>query len=335
MIEILDTAPLSSVQDLGRAPYLRYGVSYSGVMDRLALRVGNALLGNAEDLAAVEIQAFPCRIRFREARDFALTGADCPALLDGVPVLPWWAAHARAGAELAIAAPKRGARVYLTVAGGIDVPPVLGSRSTQFRGSFGGHEGRWLQGGDVLPAGVAAGGSVQAPGFGAEPPEAALPADWAPPDMQPGTTAVRVLPAGEYALFTEEAQQRFWATGWKISVQSNRAGFRLAGPPLEFARRVEMRSHGIVPGVVQVPPSGEPIIQLADAHTAGGYPKIGTVVEADLWRLAQAPLGSRLRFVPVTYRDALAALRQADAWVASLRRLAGQYRLLCATGRTP
>lgn len=335
MIEVLDTAPLSSVQDLGRAPYLRYGVSYSGVMDRIALRAGNAMLGNADDLASIEIQAFPCRFRFRAAQDFALTGADCPATLDGTPILPWWTARAAAGAELTIAAPRRGARAYLTVAGGIDVPVVLGSRSTQFRGSFGGLEGRWLQAGDLLPVGTHVGAAVHAPGFGAEPPEFVLPADWAPADLQPGTTAVRVLPAGEYALFTEDAQERFWTTGWKISGQSNRAGFRLAGQPLEFAKRVEMRSHGIVPGVVQVPPSGEPIIQLSDAHTAGGYPKIGTVVEADLWRLAQAPLGSRLRFVPVTYRDALEALRRADAWIASLRRLAGHYRSLCATGRNP
>jgi len=335
VIEILETAPLSSVQDLGRESYLRYGVSYSGVMDRLALRAGNALLGNADALACVEIQAFPCRIRFRTAYDFALTGADCLATLDGAAVLPWWTTHAQAGAELTIAAPRRGARACLTVAGGIDVPLVLGSRSTQFRGSFGGHEGRWLQAGDLLPAGAADEVAVQAPGFGAEPPEIALPADWAPADLPPGSTAVRVLPAGEYGLFTEESQQRFWESGWKISGQSNRAGFRLAGQPLEFARRLEMRSHGIVPGVVQVPPSGEPIIQLSDAHTAGGYPKIGTVVEADLWRLAQAPLGSRLRFVPVTYRDALEALRRVDAWIATLRRLAGQYRSLCATGRRP
>jgi biotin-dependent carboxylase-like uncharacterized protein len=335
VIEILDTAPLASVQDLERSPYLRFGVSYSGVMDRLALRAGNALLGNADDLAAVEIQAFPMRLRFLHATDFALTGADCPAMLDGVPLLPWWACRAKEGAELAIPAPRRGVRAYLTVAGGIDVPPVMGSRSTQFRGSFGGHEGRYLQAGDRLPVGGSVAGPIPSAGFGAEPPHIAFPATWAPADLPPRTTAVRVLPAGEYALFTEESQQRFWDTGWKISGQSNRAGYRLTGQPLEFARRVEMRSHGIVPGVVQVPPSGEPIIQLSDAHTAGGYPKIGTVIEADLWRLAQAPLGSLLRFVPVTYRDALAALREGDAWIAALRRLAGHHQSLCASGRQP
>lgn len=334
MIEVLDIAPLASVQDLGRESHLRYGVSYSGVMDRLALRAGNALLGNAEDLAAVEMQAFPCRFRFRAAADFAVTGGDGAAALDDAPLPPWWAGRAAAGQVLTIEAPRRGARAYLTVGGGIDVPPVLGSRSTQFRGAFGGHEGRWLQAGDMLPAGRDD-RMLAAPGFGAAPPGAALPGDWAPPDLPPNTTAVRVLTAGEYELFTEESQQRFWATGWKISGQSNRAGFRLAGQPLDFARRLEMRSHGIVPGVVQVPPSGEPIIQLSDAHTAGGYPKIATVIEADLWRLAQAPLGSRLRFVPVAYRDALAALREADAWIARLRRLAGHYRSLCATGRRP
>ncbi|HEY4253573.1 MAG TPA: biotin-dependent carboxyltransferase family protein [Roseomonas sp.] len=333
MIEILDTAPLSSVQDGGRIPYLRYGVSYSGAMDRLALLGGNALLGNAEDMAVIEIQAFPCRLRFTEALDFALTGADCAATLDGAPVLPWWARPAAAGAVLTLTAPRRGARAYLAVAGGVDVPVVLGSRSTQFRGAFGGHEGRNLQAGDRLPAGPSRQGGIAGAGLGAEPPELALAADWAPPDLPAGTTAVRVLPAGEYDLFTEEAVRSFWATGWKVTGQSNRAGFRLAGPALAFARRVEMRSHGIVPGVVQVPPSGEPIIQLSDAHTAGGYPKIGTVIEADLWRLAQAPLGSRLRFVPVDYKGGLAALREAAAWAASLRRLARLHHGLAAGGR--
>jgi biotin-dependent carboxylase-like uncharacterized protein len=334
VIEVLDIAPLASVQDIGRAPYLRYGISYSGVMDRLALLAGNAMLGNADDRAGIEMQAFPCRFRFRETISFAVTGAGCAVTLDDAPILPWWAGHAQAGQVLTIAAPRRGARAYLTVAGGIDVPVILNSRSTQFRGAFGGHEGRWLQAGDLLPVG---GGdaTVAAPGFGVQPPDIALPADYAPADTEPNTTAVRVLTAGEYELFTEESQQRFWATAWKISGQSNRAGFRLLGQPLDFAKRLEMRSHGIVPGIVQVPPSGEPIIQMSDAHTAGGYPKIATVIEPDLWRLAQAPLGSRLRFVPVAYENALAAVRQTDAWVASVRRLLQHYRALCGTGRQP
>lgn len=335
MIEILDTAPLSSVQDVGRAPYLRYGVSYSGVMDRLALFAGNALVGNPEGAAAIEFQAFPCRIRFNEACDVAVTGASCATTLGGAPLLPWWARRAEAGEELVLGAAKRGARAYLCVAGGIDVPLVLGSRSTQFRGAFGGHEGRNLQTGDRLPVGAPQAEPIAGAGFGAEPPDGGLSTSWVPSDLPSGTTAVRVLPAGEYELFTEEAQQRFWTTDWKVTGQSNRAGFRLAGQPLTFARRLEMRSHGIVPGVVQVPPSGEPIIQLSDAHTAGGYPKIGTVIEADLWRLAQAPLGSRLRFVQVEYRQALAALREAQSWINTLRRIAGQYRGLCKTGRQP
>jgi biotin-dependent carboxylase-like uncharacterized protein len=335
VIEILDVAPLASVQDLGRENHLRYGVSYSGAMDRLALRAGNAMLGNADCLAGLEFQAFPCRLRFQAAMDFALTGAACEATLDGAPLLPWWAACAEAGQVLTLGAPRRGARAYLAVGGGIDVPLVLGSRSTQFRGSFGGHEGRWLQAGDVVPTAATRTPALPSWGFGALPPEAALSADCGPADLPPNTTALRVLPAGEYELFTEDSQQRFWTAGWKISSQSNRAGFRLNGAPLAFAQRIEMRSHGIVPGVVQVPPSGEPIIQLSDAHTAGGYPKIGTVIEADLWRIAQAPLGSRLRFVQVTYAAALEARRQTDAWVATLRRLAAHYRALCASGRRP
>lgn len=328
MIEILDAGPLASVQDLGRAGYLRYGVGSSGAMDRLALQAGNILLGNAGDEAAVEIQAFPFRARFERETAFAVTGGDCAASLDGAPLPPWWASRARAGAVLTLNPPRRGARAYLTVSGGIDVPLVLGSRSTQFRGAFGGHEGRNLRSGDRLGVGEGRWRPADAAGVGVEPPDVGLAAEWAPPDLPAGTTAVRVLAAGEYELFTEEAIRDFWGTGWKISSQSNRAGYRLAGHALSFARRVEMRSHGIVPGVVQVPPSGQPIIQLSDAHTAGGYPKIGTVIEADLWRLGQVPLGTRLRFVPVDYQGALAALRETEAWLESLRRHAASYRAL-------
>ncbi len=167
---------------------------------------------------------------------------------------------------------------------------VLGSRSTQFRGSFGGHEGRWLRAGDLLPVGGTA-AVLHAPGLGAAPPEAALPADWAPAGIPPGITVVRVLPAAEYALFTGEAQRRFWETGWKISGQSNRAAsawpvrrWTSPAPRDALPRHRARRGAGAAPG--------EPIIQTADAHTAGGYPKDRHGGRAVLWRLAQAPLAA-------------------------------------------
>ena len=200
------------------------------------------------------------------------------------------------------------------------MPAVLGSRSTQLRGAFGGHEGRALRQGDTLRAG-APGRGVRAVGFGLVPPALALPL------QVDGLPAMRVLPAAEYEGYTqglargllERARGRSrrrataTATAWRAT-------------PLEPVAAMEMRSHGIVPGVIQVPPGGQPIVQMRDAQPSGGYPKLGTVIEADLWRLGQAPIGSRVRFVETTWDDAVAALDEIDQWLHQVRRLLDLHR---------
>ncbi|MFP3551731.1 biotin-dependent carboxyltransferase family protein [Paraburkholderia sp. SIMBA_049] len=331
MIEVLSSSALATVQDQGRDGYLRYGVGTAGAMDRLALSVGNLLLGNPDDAASIEIPMFPFRIRFLEDLDFAITGADCAARLGERPVLPWWTTHAKKGDVLTIGVPNHGTRCYLSLAGGVDVPVVLGSRSTQLRGEFGGHEGRQLKKGDVLkaiglidPAGHAA--AAHSAGFGTVPPEHALPAPVSAPCAEAGDTVVRVLPAAEYDSYQPQSIDAFWREGWKVTPQSDRYGYRLAGPTLEPVRPIEKRSHGIVPGVIQVPHSGQPIIQLRDAQPSGGYPKIGTVIEADLWRLAQARIGTRVRFVQTTYQEAVAALEELDRYLTRVRNLVGLVR---------
>lgn len=321
MIEILSQSAFASVQDLGRFSAVRWGVGTAGAMDRLALLCGNILLGNADEAAGIEAQVFPFEVRFEADHGFALTGADCAATLDGVPLLPWSSGRATAGQVLRLGLPQagrwRGARAYLTFAGGVDVPMVLGSRSTQLRGAIGGHEGRMLRQGDRLAAGAPAGSSVIA---AVVPPGLALPLE---ADDLP---AVRVLPAAEHDAFTEASLARFWAEPWKITPQSDRYGFRLAGPSLEPKAPLEVRSHGIVPGVIQVPHSGQPIVQMCDAQPSGGYPKVGTVIEADLWRLGQMPIGTRFRFLRVDWAEALAAREALEAWLADVRRVASLLR---------
>lgn len=318
MIEILSATALATVQDLGREGSLRWGVGASGAMDPLALAAGNLLLGNAAGAAAIEIPVFPFQAKFLEDCAFAVTGADCAAALDGLPVLPWWAREARAGQVLSLglplAAPWRASRAYLCLAGGVDVPVVLDSRSTQLRGAFGGHQGRALRQGDSLAAG-APGSGRRPTGFGLVPPALSLPLE------ADGVPAVRVLPAAEYDCFTQVAKDGFWREAWKITAQSDRYGYRLAGTPLDTLRPLEMRSHGIVPGVIQVPAGGQPIVQMRDAQPSGGYPKIGTVIEADLWRLGQAPIGSRVRFIETGWDEAVSALDETRAWLAESRRL--------------
>lgn len=346
MIEILSSSALSTVQDLGRAGNLRFGVGTAGAMDRLALMAGNMLVGNAPDAAGIEVPVLPFQVRFLSELDFAVTGADCAATLDGQALLPWWTCRASAGQVLTLGAPaggfSSGARAYLLVTGGVDVPLVLGSRSTQLRGQFGGHQGRALVQGDRVPCGALDQSTGQSPvpqrgdgrtGFGIVPPKVALPdgAFLEQAGAIPGQfTAMRVVPAAEYEDFDSASVQAFWATDWKISAQSDRYGYRLAGPALALKTAAETRSHGIVPGVIQVPHGGQPIVQMRDAQPSGGYPKIGTVIEADLWRLGQAPAGSRIRFVPTSYSAAVAALRAVNDYLGKVEQLIALYRKLNA-----
>lgn len=305
MIEILQTGPLNTIQDLGRPGYRNIGVTASGAMDPLAHSVGNLMAGNEVSAASIEIQTFPFKVCFKARQIFALTGADCEARLDGRRVPGWWAMEAEAGQVLELSQPHADARAYLSLQGGIDVAPVLGSRSTSLRGAFGGLDGRSLAAGDAVAV-VAreTRGFFPKAGFGVKPPAEALGHVF--PAVEDGVLPIRAIPAGEHDLFGADAT-RFWCQAWKISARSDRTGFRLSGEPIRPVEVVEMRSHGVMPGVVQVPPAGEPIVQMSDANTAGGYPKIAGVLETDLWRLGQARIGSSLRFQVATHADARAA----------------------------
>ncbi len=323
MIEVLSATALATVQDLGRRGAFKWGVGWSGAMDPLALAAGNILLGNARECAGVEVQVFPFQARFGEPRRFAVTGADCAARLDGAPILPWWVHQAAAGQVLHLGVPLRGpwraSRAYLCVEGGIDVPLVLGSRSTQLRGAFGGFEGRALRQGDRLPvrAGLRAPCGVD---VGIVPHAVAMPREI------DGAIAIRALPASEIEQFTAQSRATFWSSGWKITPQADRYGYRFAGPSLTRSSAVELRSHGIVPGVIQVPHGGQPIVQMRDAQPSGGYPKIATVIDADLWRLGQAPIGSAVRFVETTWDAAVAASDEVDEWLRGIERAVAMRR---------
>jgi 5-oxoprolinase (ATP-hydrolysing) subunit C len=314
VIEVVATGALNTVQDLGRKGLRRLGIGTSGAMDELALRTGNILAGNDEDAAGIEVQTFPFHLHFTVAARIAVTGASSSdTRLGGRRLPPWWTCKADAGDTLEIAQPSVGARTYIAFAGGLDVPVILGSRSTHLRNGFGGHNGRALEKGDRLALGPAASGTIYE--MGVTPPESIL----AP--TSPGESlAVRAIPAADYEAFPDGVRQTLWTTEWTITPQSDRTGYRLRGEPaLLLSEPLELRSYGVVAGIIQVPPSGMPLIQLSDANTAGGYPRIAGVIEADLWRLAQARLGSRMRFVETDYTGALDALRPVADYLASVR----------------
>ncbi|KDE20054.1 allophanate hydrolase [Acetobacter aceti 1023] len=320
MITVLETGVLNSVQDAGRFGYRHLGVSTSGVMDLLALRCGNALLENASDAACIEVQTFPFKVRFDKPLSFVVTGGEGTLTLGERKILPWSIVSAQEGDILTIDHPTIGARMYLCVCGGIDVPEVLGSRSTQLRGGFGGYHGRSLQQGDQL---AGAGGCV-ADGFGVLPPSLVL--NGTCKAEKEKTVTLRAIPATDYFLFTEEARRHFWSAPWQITAQSNRLGYRLKGRALHLQHPVELRSYGVIPGLIQVPPAGEPIVQMADANTAGGYPRIATVIEADLWRLAQARIGSYIQLQQCDQTEGLQAMRDVDSYLNDICNTSALYR---------
>jgi 5-oxoprolinase (ATP-hydrolysing) subunit C len=315
MIDVLRAGVLTTVQDLGRHGLRHLGICQAGALDALALNVANRLVGNVPNAAGIEITLGPVALRFTRDVRIALTGADFSATLDDEPLHAWWSLPVRAGQVLTLRAPRHGMRAYVAVAGGIDVIALLGSRSTDLQAGFGGLGGRALRDGDRLPIGAAHHGrklalGPETSGFGVKSPALCA---FGPMPVAPGAqaagsndTVIRVLPGPEFEQFTAAAQTAFWQHPWRVTPNSNRMGYRLAGPALERGDTADLLSHGVLPGTIQVPPSGQPIVLMSDAQTSGGYPKIAAVISADLWRLAQARLNAPLRFVPV---DASAARR--------------------------
>lgn len=294
MLKVIHAGLYTSVQDTGRFGFRRLGISLSGALDIPALKMANLLVGNAENAAALEITlgqfvavlTSPCWV--------ALTGADCHAELDGKPLWTGWRFAAQAGQTLKMHVPRHGMRSYLAVSGGIEVPEILGSRSTDLKAGFGGFAGRLLADGDQLALGRA--GRLPTKEIGVK-------------QLLFGNR-VRALPGPEYKEFSRDAQEKFWHTPWHLSPQSNRMGYRLQGPELSRATAREMSSHGLLPGVVQVPHSGHPIVLLSDAQTTGGYPRIACVIDADLYHLAQVRLGEPVHFVRCTLAEAQQAAQE-------------------------
>jgi 5-oxoprolinase (ATP-hydrolysing) subunit C len=304
VIEILSNGALNSVQDLGRAAHLRIGVSGGGAMDAVALATANCMVGNEPSAAGIEVSIFPFRVRFEEPAWFACAGAQSTLTLPHRTLPSWWAAQAGAGDVLTVAPPELGARVYLALQGGIDVPEVLGSRSTDLKSGFGGFKGRGLRKGDRLALGESGVGEVEMRAFGVAPESRRRLNE----QLAAGTVTIRVVAAAEYEHFTDEATAAFERGEYRVTPDSNRQGYRLEGAPLKTKKPLQLLSHGIVPGTVQVPPAGQPILQLAEANTCGGYPKIATIIEPDLWRVAQLRPGQKIRFERVDYDTAVAAV---------------------------
>jgi antagonist of KipI len=289
-IRVLRPGLLTTVQDRGRHGHQHVGLCPGGAMDPVSLALANALVGNPPGAAALEITVIGPELEFERDTLVAICGAEFQgAFPHNRPVL------ARAGSKLSVGRAARGARAYLAAAGGFAIEPVLGSRSTYLPGRFGGFEGRALRHGDLLVLAE----DVSRERFARLKRKNGASVRWsAPPltlpDREP--IVVHAIEGQHYASFDSTAQRAFFDTVWRVAPESNRMGFRLAGPPLVRATDDEILSGPTCLGSVQVPPSGVPIVLMADHQTTGGYPRIAEVAAADVPRVAQLAPGATLHF---------------------------------------
>lgn len=299
MIEVVTPGMFTTVQDLGRYGYGPLGVSPSGAADPVALRLGNRIIGNLDSDAALEMTLLGGKFLFPEGGLVALAGSDFGATLEGEPVPNYTPTVVRPGARLDLGPTRSGARCYLCVHGGIEVKPLLGSASTHILTGLGGFEGRPLGKGDVLRIGPA---------------HETQPRSIAPEilgRLKPRKT-LRATIAPQTRWFARESIEKFYASVYRVTEESNRMGLRLEGPALATPHSGHMISEGVSLGAIQIPAGGQPIILFVEQQTTGGYPKIASIISADLSSVGQLRPRDEIRFEFVTPETARALIREQE-----------------------
>lgn len=285
---------LTTIQDLGRRGHRRLGVNPGGAMDHAALRLLNILLGNEEDEAALEFHFPAPEMVFESSAHFALGGANFGAVLDDTPVENWRCRRASAGERLRFTKPISGSRCYMAVAGGFEIDPVLGSRSTNPAAGFGGYNGRQLKSGDRI-------------GFRADTAGQIFPKGSVSSSLVPRYSrfpTVRFSAGPEFDLLTAKSERDLFSEGFTIAAESNRMGYRLKGEKIHLLHRYELPSSPVDLGTVQLLPDGGLVILMADHQTTGGYPRLGNVIHVDLPLLAQLSAGDGVGFHLVSSNEA-------------------------------
>jgi antagonist of KipI len=327
-IRVVRPGALTTVQDLGRWGWQRYGMVVGGAMDRRALQVANLLVGNRESHAGLEMTLVGPKLHFEQESLIAICGGEMTVSgtsTTGVArrfLIPTARpVYLPANTQVDFGVVVGGCRSYLAVAGGFDVPVILESRSTYVPGAMGGYEGRALQTGDTLELGAIAPSAQHAIDRLGASTSNALPAstDWhtaKPIDLDP--IVVRILPGSEFAHLSNDCQAELFQAEFKVTAKSDRMGYRLSGPDIR-CDCPELISEGVTMGTIQLPPDGQLIVLMADGATTGGYPKIAHVAAVDLPRLAQAKPGAKIRFQKISLHTAHDLYRAADADMNRLR----------------
>ena len=308
-ITVLNPGLLTTVQDMGRVGYQQFGVSVSGVMDPRATSIANILVGNDEGEAVLECTMLGPQLRFDAANCIAITGGDLGPTLDGKPISNYCAVSVEAGQVLRFTGPKTGCRAFIAFAGGLDIPVVMGSRSTYMKAKIGGLEGRKLAKDDVI-------------GFRAPRTQLKnmkdrnLYPEFVPRDVY----TVRVVMGPQDDAFTDAGVKTFLSETYTVTPEFDRMGCRLEGAVIEHKESGDIISDGIAFGAIQVPSAGKPIIMLADRQTTGGYTKIANVITADFRLIGQLKAGDKVRFEKVSIAHAQDALLTQRAALRLLRK---------------
>lgn len=299
-IIVVKSGWLTTVQDLGRYGYQQYGVSVSGAMDSFSIIVANRLVGNPDHAAVLELTLKGPELQFRQDTVVAITGADLSPTIDGNSAPLWESIAIQRGSRLSFGKPQSGSRAYLAIAGGIDVPLVLGSRSTHCASETGGFRGRPLRAGDVLFSGAL--GKPRNRLIGRRLSDQLL-------SRYTRSVPLRIIPGPQQKFFSESSLSTLTAASYTVSPQSDRMGYQLTGPKIVQKGSTRCISDGTAMGALQVPPDGQPILLMADRQTTGGYPKIAVVISADLPLAAQLAPGDSVAFSPCTIAQARTAMR--------------------------
>ena len=294
---VLNPGVLTTVQDFGRIGYQQFGVSVSGAMDPRAMRFANLLVGNPENEAVLECTMLGPQLQFDETTIIAVTGGNLGPMLDGQPLKTYCAYKVNAGQTLRFAGLRSGCRAYIAFAGGLDIPEVMGSRSTYMKAKIGGFKGRKLEKGDAIGF-----RDPKSELFNLD--KRSLTPEFVPRDVY----TLHVIMGPQDDMFTEEGIKTFLSETYTVTPEFDRMGCRLDGPEIAHKNGGDIISDGIAFGAVQVPSAGKPIVMLADRQTTGGYTKIANVMTADFRILAQLKAGDKVRFEKISVAAAQEAL---------------------------
>lgn len=325
-IKVIRPGFLTTIQDLGRYGFQKYGVIISGAMDTISLRIANLLVGNKEDEAGLEVTLLGPTLIMEEDVLLAITGGNNTPTINGISIPLWRPVFVRKGSKLQFGSYQSGCRTYIAFAGGITINKVMESKSTYLRGKLGGFKGRALMTDDIVP--IDHEGKNRIPIYlllkNKNPSQPFSYTEWYvnPQVFFPLNSdgAIRILKGKQFHSFSLSSQLHFFEGTYKVTTESDRMGYRLSGPPLRLNNTEEFLSEAVTHGTIQVPIDGQPIVLLADRQTTGGYPIIAHIATIDLPKVGQIKPGESIRFQEISLEEAEMLLIESEMMIEKLKK---------------